>query len=68
MELTWVTVAGDLAPGQSPYAHDWIARAAARRRANGAEDPSQATRSGTVALSLALDEGVAELIERAFAP
>ncbi len=67
MELSWVAVAGDLSPGQSPYAHDWIARAA-RRRGIGAQDPSQASRSGTAALSLALDEGVAELIERAFAP
>lgn len=56
MELSWAPGAADLPPGQSPYAHDWLARAA-RRDARGAQDPAEAARCGTVALGLALDTG-----------
>lgn len=66
MELNWAPGAADLPPGQSPYAHDWLARAARRRRGGGepggeadGQDPAEDARCGSVALGLALDTGFA---------
>lgn len=74
MELTWVAGIGALPPGQSPSAHDWLARAARRRRGGGeaggetggeaggeadGQDPAEEARCGSVALGLALDTGFA---------